>query len=253
MKRHILGWIACGVGLAIVALLAYSLDRTAWLFRLYESGQPHAEALGLAAAIVIELAAVALIAGEGVAESLTDDLQLQRTLRAWAGRGLAAVLGVQIVANLVAGYLRGGHALLNLLGEGWAALLIASISWLLANALIPALIFILAKIEAHLLRLALAEPRVLERGATGEQPSTVCDGPIVSYARPAEVAVVQSGFLSLESSAEAPQVFLATRRAARSAGYTCPGCGAELSLGQYGSAVRRGYCRTCKPAPVAVG
>lgn len=33
--------------------------------------------------------------------------------------------------------------------------------------------------------------------------------------------------------------------------YACPRCGQSLTLGQYGSAVRRGYCRHCRPAPEA--
>lgn len=30
--------------------------------------------------------------------------------------------------------------------------------------------------------------------------------------------------------------------------YACPSCGATLTLGAYGSAKRRGYCRSCKPS-----
>lgn len=157
MNRTALTWSAGAVGLAIVALLLYSLDRTAWLFRLYETGQQHADTLGLAAAIVVELAAVALIAGDALAEALTRDRRAADMLRAWAGRGLAAVLGAQILANLIAGYLRGGRVLLTALGGpgDWPPLVLAGTAWLVTNALIPGLVFILAKIEARLLTLLI--------------------------------------------------------------------------------------------------
>lgn len=158
MKRatlpHVVAW---SVGLAILALLIYSLDRTAWLFQLYESGQPHAAAIGLLAAVVVELAAIALIAGDGLAESLSDDLPTQQALRRWAGRGLILVLLVQALANLIAGYLRGGTILLTQLGAGWAAYVVSAVAWLSVNAAVPALLFMLAKLESHTIRLLLTQ------------------------------------------------------------------------------------------------
>lgn len=167
MNRTALTWSAGAVGLAIVALLLYSLDRTAWLFRLYETGQQHADTLGLAAAIVVELAAVALIAGDALAEALTRDRRAADMLRAWAGRGLAAVLGAQILANLIAGYLRGGRVLLTALGGpgDWPPLVLAGTAWLVTNALIPGLVFILAKIEARLLTLLIGSTLTRPRAA----------------------------------------------------------------------------------------
>src|SRR5688500_1986553 len=98
MSRRAILTIAGVIALAIAALLAYSLDRTAWLFTLYEHGQANAATLGMVAALVAEIAVVALVAGEGAAGALGLEEAAQATLRHWAGRGLAAVLLVQIVA-----------------------------------------------------------------------------------------------------------------------------------------------------------
>lgn len=158
MKKPILPhMVVIGVGLALAALLLYSLDRSAWLFTLYETGQPRADLIGLAAAIVIELATIALIAGDGLAEALSEDPATQHALRIWSGRGLVIVLLVQALANLVAGYLRGGVILFQQLGQGWAAYGVAAVAWIAVNAAVPLLIFALAKIESHALRLVLAQ------------------------------------------------------------------------------------------------
>src|SRR5688572_21979721 len=98
MNRKILT-VAIGVNaLALVALLGYSIERTAWLFDLFEDWTEAA----VAAAVVVELAAVALLVGAGALS------HLDAAARAWANRALVAVLSVQALANLSAGYLRGG-------------------------------------------------------------------------------------------------------------------------------------------------
>jgi hypothetical protein len=163
MNKRIIYAIAAGVAAAIVALLAYSLDRTAWLFTLYEGTTPNAADLGWAAALVVELAVVALVAGDGAAEALELDKTARERLRSWAGRGLAAVLLVQVLANLLAGYLRGAGELARLLGAtsgpaGWAAFAIGAVVWAATNALAPLLIFYLAKVEAQLVRLLILAP-----------------------------------------------------------------------------------------------
>lgn len=129
--------------LALVALLAYSLERTAWLFTQFEQQQE----LAYAAAVVVELAAVALIAGSGAIG------HLDQTARAWANRALIAVLSTQALANLSAGYLRGGRALLLLLDPegGGAAYAVAAALWLVINLSVPALVLCLSKLLERLL------------------------------------------------------------------------------------------------------
>lgn len=156
MNRSIL-WTAVSVlGAAIVALMLYSLDRTAWLFALYEAGRPHAAQLGLLAAVVIELAGIALIVGESAAETLPEPTNKQ--VGAWVSRGLVGILATQATANFIAGFLRGTSTFYNAFGgyEGRWLWAIAGVAWFLSNALIPGLIFVLSKIEAHLIRLLLA-------------------------------------------------------------------------------------------------
>jgi hypothetical protein len=150
-KRTAILVAAIAVGLAIVGLLAVSLDRTAWLFQFYEQGQEHGWWLGLAAAIVVELAAVALIAGDAAVE------HLDRKAVAWANRSLVLILGVQWIANLAAGFLRGGTTAIALFGDvavpfavigGDARYAVASVAWLFTNSAIPGLIFCFAKLES---------------------------------------------------------------------------------------------------------
>lgn len=159
MNRNTLIGVAAGIGAALLVLMIYSLDRTSWLFAIFESGRAAAETYGYAAAIVVEVAAVALIVGDGVANLLRDDAA-QRALRLWSGVGLIFIFGVQVVANFAAGYIRGGEAIVRAIGEGGftAVYVIAAVAWGMTNALIPALIFALSKIEAHILRLLLAAP-----------------------------------------------------------------------------------------------
>jgi hypothetical protein len=137
---------------------------------------------------------------------LTADVSTQRALRAWAGRGLAAVLGAQILANLLAGYLRGGRVLLEHLGGpgDWPPLLLAGTAWLVANALIPGLVFILAKIEAHLLRLLFAPADKARPGAlTRRAPTlTVSVGAQAVAVAPTDMVTVPA--LPAESVADTP-------------------------------------------------
>lgn len=134
----------------MLALLAYSLERTAWLFGLYE--QQHEVAI--AAAVVVEFAAVALIAGAAPLAKLSPEA------RAWSNRALLAVLSVQSLANLAAGFLRGGRATLALFGSPneLAAYVVAATLWLVTNLAIPALVLCLSKLLEHLLAALVAQP-----------------------------------------------------------------------------------------------
>lgn len=128
--------------LALLALLGYSLERSAWLFGLFERWS----ALAIAAAVVVELAAVALIVGAGALAHIDP------SARAWANRALVAVLSVQALANLSAGYLRGGAATLVLFGVGSrAAYVVAAVLWLVTNLAVPALVLCLSKLLERLL------------------------------------------------------------------------------------------------------
>jgi hypothetical protein len=143
MNRKILT-IAISVNLlALIALLGYSLERTAWLFQLFESDTT----LPTVAAVVVELAAVALLVGAGAIA------QLDTKARAWSNRALGAVLSVQALANLSAGYLRGGHATLALFqgGNSDATYAVAAALWLSVNLAVPALIFFLSKLLERLI------------------------------------------------------------------------------------------------------
>lgn len=127
--------------IALLALLGYSLERTVWLFGLFEETQE----LAVAAAVVVELAAVALLAGAGIIAQLTPDA------RAWANRALLAVLSVQAIANLTAGYLRGGERTLAVLGGDWFAFAVAAALWLVTNLAVPGLILCLSKLLEQML------------------------------------------------------------------------------------------------------
>lgn len=162
MTRTIYVGIALVIGAALLLLLGYSLDRTSWLLSLYESETPGTLAhalgvspldLGVSAATVIEVGAVALIVSDAL-------VKLDRSIRVSVIAGLVTVLVVQALANLLAGYLRGYSAPIELLtAQGVdtdTAGRVAWLSWLIANSAIPLLIFILAKIESRVIALALA-------------------------------------------------------------------------------------------------
>lgn len=132
-------WIGIGaIALALLCLLAYSLERTAWLFELFEESKENA----YAAALVIELAAVALIAGAGALDTAS---------KPWANRALLAILSVQVLGNLSAGYLKGGADTLAKFGSDWPGYAVAATLWIVANMAVPGLILCLSKLMEQLL------------------------------------------------------------------------------------------------------
>jgi hypothetical protein len=216
-------WIAGAIAVALLALLVYSIDRSAWLMALYETGQPHAYEFGLAAAIVIELVAVALIAGEGAAD-LFEDKAMQAALRFWSGIGLLVVVSVQVVANFVAGWLRGGTVLLAMLGtgDGWARFAIAAVAWLVANMAAPVLLFVLSKIAAVFVKQLISMP--------ADVPTESAPIPALVLARVDELP---------------PQP---TYAAPVRSDWVCPGCGRILPDQKKFAAARRWKrCDACKP------
>lgn len=147
------------IGAALLALLAYSIERTAWLLSLYEVANDSGTNLALMAALVAELGAVALIVAEG-AMSLLDHYTA-RQLSRWAHFGLVVVLALQSAAGLIAGYVRGGARLLDTLGAGdsLARFGVTAVALLLSNLAVPALILALSKIAALLVGRLVALPR----------------------------------------------------------------------------------------------
>lgn len=141
MSRRLLSSAIGVTALALTALLIYSLERTAWLFGRFEVWEPAA----YAAAGVVELAAVALIVGASALAGLAP------AARAWSNRALLAVLSVGALANLSAGYLRGGAATLAAFGGDWAAYAVAAALWLCTNLAVPGLILCLSKLLEQLI------------------------------------------------------------------------------------------------------
>jgi hypothetical protein len=140
--------MSVAISTALLLLLAYSFERTSWLFGLFETWTPAAQA----AALVVELSAVALLVGGGAL------LILDRAAQAWANRALVAVLSVSALANVTAGYLRGGQQTLALLSSGrdgdvarWAAYAVAAALWLVTNLAVPGLILFLSKLLERLI------------------------------------------------------------------------------------------------------
>lgn len=173
------------IGVALLALLAYSVERSAWLLALYETAATEGEdqsgpALAMAAALVAELGAVALIVGEAAIGLVANDRAAKRLGR-WAGFGLLLVLSLQSVAGLVAGFTRGGDRMLATLGGGSdsARFWVAAVALLLGNLVVPGLILALSKIAAIL---------VGELVRAG--PSWASATPSYAYSRPAEPAEV---------------------------------------------------------------
>ena len=146
-------WIGLvAIAIALIALLAYSLERTAWLFELFEESQQNA----YAAAIVVELAAVALIAGAGA----LDDKS-----KPWANRALLAILSVQALGNLSAGYLKGGVDTLTRFGSNEPAFYVSATLWLVANLAVPWLVFCLSKLMEQLIVLLGTLPKEVKERA----------------------------------------------------------------------------------------
>jgi hypothetical protein len=200
--------------LALLALLAYSLERSAWLFGLFEQWS----VLALAAAIVVELAAVALIVGAGALATI------DASARAWANRALLAVLSVQALANLSAGYLRGGTNVLAQFGAGSrAAYAVAAVLWLVTNLAIPGLILCLSKLLERLIAapVPVAQPAITI--SAPEVPALAVEHPALpEHAEP--VALLPS--------------------------FACPRCQAPLRSKQaLGAAVKNKHCPECKGRP----
>lgn len=157
---------------ALLLLLAYSLERTVWLFALFEESKE----LAVAAAVVVELAAVALLAGAGTIAGL------DQRARAWANRALLAVLSVQALANLSAGYLRGGHKTLWTLGGDWAAYAVALVLWLVANLAVPGLVLCLSKLLEQMLSQYGKLPAQEKKHAPGLRPALAHRAPAQTVA-----------------------------------------------------------------------
>lgn len=267
MTRRALITIAVLIFIALLALLVYSLDRTSWLLAQYELSQQGTLAdwlglsplaLGVAAALVIEIGAVALVAG--------DVLAIERSaIKRYATAGLAVVLSVQALANLLAGFLRGYAGVRQTLeahgASADAAWWVAGLSWVLSSAAVPALIFILSKLAAHVVRLAINAPAAVvpessEQRSDGAQERSV---PTIEAEPPRSAAGQLSASLSApdDQPLEAPSAPLVDERSTAQAPsdeavipldrYPCPHCGQALASGRaVGAAKTNGYCQYCK-------
>lgn len=236
---------------ALLGLLAYSLERTVWLFRRFEVAAEPA----WAAAIVVELAAVALIISAGA---------LPEHARPWGNRALLAVLSVQALANLSAGYLRGGRATLGLFGtaDDPSAYAVASVLWLVTNLAIPGLTLSLSKLLEHLIIAARAVlPACLDAFeeaipdvapaeiATGPHSAPVLDWQVLPLK---QLSTEPPARLELLAEVFEPQALPSTTStdvldAPEPERYICPHCSAVLSSKQArGAAVKHGHCPACK-------
>jgi hypothetical protein len=267
MSRRASIIIAVLILLALLALLVYSLDRTSWLLAQYELSQPGTLAdwlglsplaLGVAAALVIEVGAVALVAG--------DVLALERSkIQRYATAGLFVVLAVQALANLLAGYLRGYASVRTTLeahgASADAAWWIAGLSWVLSSAAVPALIFILSKLAAHVVRLAMSAPATAATEASDQRSEGAQERSVEPIE--AETPSSAAGLLSAALSAAQNHALFPPsapleddRSTAQSLSaeaiipldrHPCPHCGRALASGRaVGAAKTNGYCAHCK-------
>jgi hypothetical protein len=234
MNKRIL-WAAIAVNaLALAGLLVYSLERSIWLFSLYEEWSTPA----IAAAAVIEVAAVALIISAGALELLDP------AARAWSNRALGAILSVQALANLTAGYLRGGRQALALFGpDDLAAYSVGAVLWLVTNLAVPVLVLSLSKLLERLIAaaaLASSAPAATWPAAT----------PSYTYSRPAAPAdvpiYVEQAAQSERSSTQSGQS-PAAERPEPARDRTCKYCGAgglsAIEVARHGRArARSGAC-----------
>lgn len=141
-------WISiAAIAIALLALLLYSLERTAWLFELFEESGWRA----MAAAVVVELSAVALLVGAGVHEKS----------KLWANGALVAILSTQVLGNLSAGYLKGWSKTLDLFGHEWAGVAVAITLWAVANLTVPALVLCLSKLLEQQIALLSGLPQTV--------------------------------------------------------------------------------------------
>ena len=245
--RATLYTIAATIGAALLALLAYSIERSAWLLSLYELPTDEGKQLALLAALVAEAGAVALIVAEGSLSLLNRDTA--RQLSRWAHFGLVIMLALQSVAGLIAGYTRGGARMLDTLGSGQAEarFAVAAVALLLGNLAVPALILALSKIAALLvsqivLLPAPTGPSWLERLRTWWQRPA----PTVAWARPSEPAVFQSEGFTTQSS-QTNDTELAEMLPTVFADRTCKYCNqaglTPIELARHGRARKRnGVC-----------
>jgi len=238
---------------ALLGLLAYSLERTIWLFQRFEVAAEPA----IAAAVVVELAAVALIVSSGA---------LPPSARPWGNRALLAVLSVQALANLSAGYLRGGRATLALFGaaDDPSAYAVASTLWFVTNLAIPGLTLSLSKLLEHLITSALEVlPACLDardEATPDYAPAAIATSPPIASVlewqvlplkqigtEPAARLELLAGFFEPQAPASTPSTsVLDTPEPER---YTCPHCSAMLASKQArGAAVKHGHCPSCKEA-----
>lgn len=230
MKNRIL-WAAIAVNaLALAGLLVYSLERSIWLFSLYEEWSTPA----IAAAAVIEVAAVALIISAGALELLDHEA------RAWSNRALGAILSVQALANLTAGYLRGGRQALALFGpaDDLAAYGVGAVLWLVTNLAVPVLVLSLSKLLERLIAAAA-------RSTPG--PSWASATPNYSYSRPAEPAEVPIFVEPAAQSDRATSQSVQTPSAEPARDRQCKYCGAAglsaIEVARHGRArARKGSC-----------
>lgn len=249
MSRTAYSAIAALILLALLSLLIYSLDRTSWLLAQYELSQPDTLAawlglsplaLGVAAALVIEVGAVALVAGDVLAIH-------HSAIKRYATAGLAVVLSVQALANLLAGFLRGWATVDGALAahdvSAGIAWWVAGLSWVLSSAAVPALIFILSKLAAHVLRLAVsAKSAASDQRSEGAQERS---GTTVGTDPP----IRATGWLTAPLSAfdDRPLDPLSDEAVIPLNRYACPHCFAPLSSGRaVGAAKTNGYCPVCK-------
>ena len=231
---------------ALLALLAYSIERSAWLLSLYELPTEEGKQLALLAALVAEAGAVALIVAEGSLSLI--DWRTARKLSRWAHFGLVIMLALQSVAGLIAGYARGGARMLDTLGDGQptARFAVAAVALLLGNLAVPALILALSKIASLLVAQivslpAPAGPPWYERLRTWWQRPA----PTVAWARPSEPAVFQSEGIGSQSAQSAQSE--TTDRTEVLADRTCKYCQAQgltpIELARHGRARKRyGTC-----------
>lgn len=239
MKKTLLA-ITTAIGVALVALLVYSVERSAWLLSMYEAvavegGDTSGPALAMAAALVAELGAIALIVGEA-AIGLVGNERTARRLARWAGFGLLLVLSLQSVAGLVAGYTRGGDRMLATLGGGndSARFWVAAVALLLGNLTVPGLILALSKIAAILVGELVKLPPAPSYYAT----------PSYSYSRPAGPQDVP---IYVEPASNAEGFKTNTSNTAPIADKTCKYCNApgltQAGLLAHGRArARKGSC-----------
>jgi hypothetical protein len=266
--------IATLILVALTFLLVYSLDRTSWLLTQYELNQADTLAawlglsplaLGSTSALVIEVGLIALMAGEVLSSAHPD-------IKRYAIGGLIIGLAVQALANLLAGYLRGFQAVYDTLIAHGAnsdlAWYVAGLAWFLSSVSVPALIFILSRLAALVIRLgmsasAASEKRPLEALPDRFTATEQSEAPINTPAIPALIQEEQEAFIArlLDDALAPPQVMtmhdlealttdvLPSDALAISNGhrYPCPHCEAPLKSKQaLGAAHKNGYCLNCK-------